>query len=65
MQHGGGRGIRTPGDITATVVFKTTALVHSAIPPRMVGFFRYCVFAALNSCTMAHNELFDRASLRV
>ena len=37
MQHGGGRGIRTPGDITATVVFKTTAFVHSAIPPRMVG----------------------------
>ena len=30
---GGGRGIRTPGDITATVVFKTTALSRSAIPP--------------------------------
>ena len=30
---GGGRGIRTPGDITATVVFKTTAIVRSAIPP--------------------------------
>ena len=30
---GGGRGIRTPGDITATVVFKTTALNRSAIPP--------------------------------
>ena len=30
---GGGRGIRTPGDITATVVFKTTAFVLSAIPP--------------------------------
>ena len=31
--YGGGRGIRTPGDITATVVFKTTAFVRSAIPP--------------------------------
>ena len=30
---GGGRGIRTPGDISATVVFKTTALDRSAIPP--------------------------------
>ncbi len=30
---GGGGGIRTPGDITATVVFKTTALDRSATPP--------------------------------
>ena len=30
----GGRGIRTPGEVTPTVVFKTTALVHSAIPPQ-------------------------------
>ena len=29
----GGRGIRTPGDLTATTVFKTVAIVHSAIPP--------------------------------
>ena len=30
---GGRRGIRTPGSLSATVVFKTTALVHSAILP--------------------------------
>jgi hypothetical protein len=30
---GGGRGIRTPGDLAATTVFKTVAIVHSAIPP--------------------------------
>ena len=30
---GGGRGIRTPGGREPTVVFKTTALVRSAIPP--------------------------------
>jgi hypothetical protein len=30
---GGGRGIRTPGDLSATTVFKTVAIVHSAIPP--------------------------------
>src|SRR5215217_6896441 len=29
----GGGGIRTPGDIAATVVFKTTALDRSATPP--------------------------------
>ena len=34
--RGGGRGIRTPGEVSPTVVFKTTALVHSAIPPRFV-----------------------------
>src|SRR5262249_11280906 len=31
---GGGRGIRTPGTLPGTVVFKTTAIDHSAIPPR-------------------------------
>jgi hypothetical protein len=30
---GGGRGIRTPGDLAASTVFKTVAIVHSAIPP--------------------------------
>jgi hypothetical protein len=30
---GGGSGIRTHGDITATPVFKTGALNRSAIPP--------------------------------
>ena len=30
---GGERGIRTPGDITATAVFKTAAFGHSASSP--------------------------------
>ena len=30
---GGGGGIRTPGTLPGTVVFKTTAIDHSAIPP--------------------------------
>jgi hypothetical protein len=34
LLSGGGRGIRTPGDLAATTVFKTVAIVHSAIPPR-------------------------------
>jgi hypothetical protein len=33
-KRGGGRGIRTPGTLPGTVVFKTTAIDHSAIPPR-------------------------------
>ncbi len=31
---GGERGIRTPGGVSPTVVFKTTAIDHSAISPR-------------------------------
>jgi hypothetical protein len=31
--HGGGRGIRTPGTVSGTVVFKTTRFNHSRIPP--------------------------------
>ena len=30
---GGGRGIRTPGTVSGTVVFKTTRFNHSRIPP--------------------------------
>jgi hypothetical protein len=33
-RFGGGRGIRTPGTVSGSVVFKTTAIDHSAIPPR-------------------------------
>ena len=35
---GGGRGIRTPGEVAPTAVLKTAALDHSAIPPRRRGF---------------------------
>jgi hypothetical protein len=31
---GGGGGIRTPGTVSRTLVFKTSALNHSATPPR-------------------------------
>jgi hypothetical protein len=33
MKAGGERGIRTPGTLPGTVVFKTTAIDHSAISP--------------------------------
>jgi hypothetical protein len=31
----GGRGIRTPGGVTPTTVFKTAGFNHSPIPPLM------------------------------
>ena len=34
MDAGGGRGIRTPGTVSGTTVFKTAAIDRSAIPPR-------------------------------
>ena len=34
LQFGGGGGIRTPGTVSGTAVFKTAALNHSATPPR-------------------------------
>lgn len=38
--RGGGRGIRTPGGLAPTTVFKTAALNHSAIPPRLEKYTR-------------------------
>jgi hypothetical protein len=35
--YGGGRGIRTPGTLPGTAVFKTAAIDHSAIPPRAMS----------------------------
>jgi hypothetical protein len=34
--NGGGRGIRTPGTVSRTAVFKTATLSHSVIPPHIV-----------------------------
>ena len=33
--NGGGRGIRTPGTVSRTVVFKTTRFNRSRIPPQL------------------------------
>ena len=46
---GGGRGIRTPGTVTRSVVFKTTAIDHSAIPPRF-DFRRFLILHDRLSC---------------
>ena len=34
-QTGGGRGIRTPGTLSGTTVFKTVGINRSPIPPRL------------------------------
>jgi hypothetical protein len=34
LLHGGGRGIRTPGTLSSTAVFKTACFNRSHIPPR-------------------------------
>jgi hypothetical protein len=34
---GGGRGIRTPGTLSGTTVFKTAGINHSPIPPQLGG----------------------------
>src|SRR5260221_9845844 len=34
---GGGGGIRTPGRVAPTAVFKNAAFDHSATPPRLLG----------------------------
>src|SRR3954471_1258442 len=34
--NGGGRGIRTPGTLSGTAVFKTACFNRSHIPPRMI-----------------------------
>ena len=41
---GGGRGIRTPGTVSGTVVFKTTAIDHSAIPPAFASVHHHACF---------------------
>ena len=45
---GGGRGIRTPGTLPGTAVFKTARFNHSRIPPRQRSgvFFQFTTMAA-------------------
>ena len=39
--NGGGRGIRTPGTVSRTAVFKTACFNHSHIPPHRVGLLQF------------------------
>ena len=47
--NGGGRGIRTPGTVSRTAIFKTAAFNRSAIPPHQDytrGYFAGTIFAS-------------------
>src|SRR6266487_2341058 len=50
--HYGGRGIRTPGAVNPAV-FKTAAIVHSAIPPK---FFSTGLTAPFSSFPLPHGN---------
>jgi hypothetical protein len=45
--NGGGRGIRTPGTVPRTAVFKTAAIDRSAIPPGELRLYLLGLAAAL------------------
>src|SRR5437667_5654264 len=58
---GGGRGIRTPGTVSRTVVFKTTRFNRSRIPPSCkINKLRLHNCAALSCyCTIDHPPIFS------
>ena len=45
---GGGRGIRTPGALSGTTVFKTAGINRSPIPPRQEGYPVSLVYSTFN-----------------
>ena len=52
MLNGGGRGIRTPGTLSGTTVFKTAGINRSPIPPRQGGcpvFIVYSTFIRIRT----------------
>src|SRR6266487_2175028 len=60
---GGGRGIRTPGTLPGTVVFKTTAIDHSAIPPAFASVHHSAGFGgqARGGASVHHSACFGGA----
>src|SRR5438874_9070686 len=60
--YGGGRGIRTPGTVSGTAVFKTARFNHSRIPPTFKTNIlenRYCVLLSCY-CTLNRSTLLSR-----
>src|SRR5438270_9833604 len=53
-KDGGGRGIRTPGTVSGAVVFKTTAIDHSAIPPALASVHHTACFGAAGPASQAY-----------
>lgn len=53
--NGGWGGIRTPGTISGSMVFKTTAIVHSATHPRRIKGGIVCLLMAKSRITQREN----------
>jgi hypothetical protein len=51
--RGGGRGIRTPGTVSRTSVFKTDCFNHSHIPPPGNASGSISVYTAAEACTVS------------
>src|SRR5258708_35442079 len=54
--HGGGRGIRTPGTVSRTAVFKTACFNHSHIPPRECEERTHCLRLSLQQGIRTQDE---------
>src|SRR5260370_2680507 len=54
--RGGGRGIRTPGTVSRTAVFKTACFNHSHIPPRECEERTHCLRLSLQQGIRAQDE---------
>src|SRR5215203_2089818 len=57
---GGERGIRTPGTVSSTAVFKTAALNHSAISPILIAGGPCTPAGALHCARAPFRALIDR-----
>ncbi len=68
--NGGGRGIRTPGTLTGTTVFKTAGINRSPIPPRLGKPLAPSVYRTLRftvrrcSCTLVAQSRFQSLHCR-
>ena len=62
---GGGRGIRTPGTLSSTTVFKTAGFNHSPIPPLKgsdsfsIVYMNFQFPSAKASCTLVAHFVYD------
>src|SRR5262245_9078853 len=61
---GGEEGIRTPGSLSASTVFKTAALNHSATSPRAIGSVTSASLPTISS-VMIQNGTSDRFAARL
>ena len=70
IKDGGGRGIRTPGTLSSTAVFKTACFNRSHIPPRFRSGLHSLVYSTFGffgigvGCTLVAHRRFERLHCR-